>query len=144
MPPESDDDGLFLNRKDRRSRRLRPRRQIGNGSPRLPSGDGFRVDAIALGQRPQALLTMLYRPADRLCRCGAPMKNLSHSASFESPEKTAPSKCATRRCPLDGRVARMLKSIVCDPSYAYYSEPELGSVFRIPFQQRKPQIDEGR
>src|SRR5271165_2062060 len=56
MPPESDDDGLFLNRKDRRSRRLRPRRQIGNGSPRLPFGDGFRVDAIALGQRPPGSL----------------------------------------------------------------------------------------
>src|SRR5580658_6366307 len=97
MPPESDDDGLFLNRKDRRSRRLRPRRQIGNGSPRLPFGDGFRVDAVALRQRSQALLTMLYRSTDRLRRRGAPVYNLSHSASFESLEKTAPSKCGTKQ-----------------------------------------------
>ncbi|WP_210164315.1 hypothetical protein, partial [Mesorhizobium sp. LNJC398B00] len=42
-------------------------------------------------QRPQALLTMLYRSTDRLCRRGAPM-NLAHSASFDSDEKYAPSK----------------------------------------------------
>ena len=41
--------------------------------PRLPFGDGLRIDAVALGQSPQALLTMLYRSTDRLCRCGAPM-----------------------------------------------------------------------
>ncbi|MER9732253.1 hypothetical protein, partial [Mesorhizobium sp. M0205] len=29
---------------------------------------------------------------DRLCRRGAPMKNLAHSASFDSDEKYAPSK----------------------------------------------------
>jgi hypothetical protein len=27
-------------------------------------------------------LTMLYRSTDRLCRCGAPVQYLSHSASF--------------------------------------------------------------
>ncbi|MER8905913.1 hypothetical protein, partial [Mesorhizobium sp. M0772] len=35
---------------------------------------------------------MLYRSTDRLCRRGAPMKNLAHSASFDSDEKYAPSK----------------------------------------------------
>src|SRR3974390_1616128 len=35
---------------------------------------------------------MLYRSTDRLCRCGAPMQNLAHSASFESLDKDAPSK----------------------------------------------------
>jgi hypothetical protein len=35
---------------------------------------------------------MLYRSTDRLCRCGAPMKNLAHSASFDSDDKDAPSK----------------------------------------------------
>ena len=34
---------------------------------------------------------MLYRSTDRRCRRGAPMVNLSHSASFHSREKTAPS-----------------------------------------------------
>jgi hypothetical protein len=35
-------------------------------------------------------LTMLYRSTDRLCRCGAPMKNLAHSASLDSDDKNAP------------------------------------------------------
>ena len=35
---------------------------------------------------------MLYRSTDRLCRRGAPVKNLAHSASFDSSDKDAPSK----------------------------------------------------
>jgi hypothetical protein len=35
---------------------------------------------------------MLYRSTARLSRCGAPMKNLAHSASFHSSVKSAPSK----------------------------------------------------
>jgi hypothetical protein len=42
-------------------------------------------------------LTMLYRSTDRLCRCGAPMKNLAHSASFESLDKNAPSNAGTKQ-----------------------------------------------
>src|SRR6478752_7772325 len=34
---------------------------------------------------------MLYRSTDRLCRRGAPMQNLAHSASFDSDDKDAPS-----------------------------------------------------
>src|SRR5258707_12462490 len=60
--------------------------------PASPLRDGLLVDAVALSQRPQALLTMLYRSTDRLSRAGAPMKNLSHSASFDSRDKDAPSK----------------------------------------------------
>jgi hypothetical protein len=41
-------------------------------------------------------LTMLYRSTDRLSRCGAPVKNLAHSASFESLDKDAPSKPGTK------------------------------------------------
>ena len=48
-------------------------------------------EAVALGERPQALLTMLYRSTDCLCRCGAAVKNLTHSASFQSLENNAPS-----------------------------------------------------
>lgn len=36
--------------------------------------------------------TMLYRSTDSLCRRGAPMKNLAHSASLDSDDKDAPSK----------------------------------------------------
>src|ERR1700734_3788986 len=96
MPSEGDNDGLFLDGQDRRFGLLRSRRQVGNGGPGLPFGDGFRVDAVALGQNSQALLTMVYRSTDRLCRCGAPMKNLSHSASFESLDKNAPLKSGTK------------------------------------------------
>jgi hypothetical protein len=39
---------------------------------------------------------MLYRSTDCLCRRGAPMKNLAHSASFESFDKDAPSKPGTK------------------------------------------------
>src|SRR6185437_14023389 len=35
--------------------------------------------------------TMLYRSTDRLCRGGAAVKNLAHSASLHACEKTAPS-----------------------------------------------------
>jgi hypothetical protein len=37
-------------------------------------------------------LTMLYRSTDRLCRRGAPVQNLAHSASFDSDDKNEPSK----------------------------------------------------
>src|ERR1700723_3638677 len=40
---------------------------------------------------------MLYRSTDRLCRRGAPMQNLAHSASFESLDKDAPSKAGTKQ-----------------------------------------------
>jgi len=34
---------------------------------------------------------MLYRSTDRLCRCGAPMENLAHSASLHSRDNIEPS-----------------------------------------------------
>ena len=61
-----------------------------------PLGGGLLIDPEALGQRPQALLTMLYRSTDRLSRRGAPVQNLAHSASFESLDKDAPSKAGTK------------------------------------------------
>jgi hypothetical protein len=48
-------------------------------------------------------LTMLYRSTDCRSRCGAPVVNLTHSASFHSAEKNAPSnpgiKHASGYCP---------------------------------------------
>ena len=93
---EGDDDRLLLDRQHRRPRFLRSGRQVGHRAPLPPLGDGLLVDPVALGQRPQALLTMLYRSTDRLCRCGAPVKNLAHSASFHSMEKNAPSNAGTK------------------------------------------------
>ena len=92
VAPEGDDDRLFLDGEHRRPRLLRAGRQVGDRGPLLPLGDGLLVDPVAPGERPQALLTMLYRSTDRLCRRGAPMKNLAHSASFDSDDKDAPSK----------------------------------------------------
>src|SRR5271163_1456645 len=112
VPSERHDHGFFLNRQDRRPRRPRPRWQIGNGGSRLPFCDRLRVDAVALRQRPQTLLTMLYRSTDRLCRSGAPMKNLSHSASFESFDKNAPSKLGTKHLGYANRMEAAVASTI--------------------------------
>lgn len=67
----------------------------------------FWLIPLAPGQRPQALLTMLYRSTDRLCRRGAPMQNLAHSASFDWEHKDAPSKPGIKHLP-----CRHLRSVV--------------------------------
>jgi hypothetical protein len=50
---------------------------------------------------------MLYRSTERLCRCGAAVKNLSHSASLKFPGKGAPSNPGIKhlggRSPRSGR-----------------------------------------
>ena len=101
MPAEGNDHRLFLDSQNRRSGVLGAGRKIGDGRPLLPLGDRLGIDPVPLRQRPQALLTMLYRSTDCLCRRGAPMKNLAHSASFESLDKIAPSTPGTKhlRCP---------------------------------------------
>ena len=76
--------------------RCRPGLSVRNRGPLPPLGDGLRVDPMASGEGPQALLTMLYRSTDRRCRAGAPVKNLSHSASFWRSEKYAPSISGTK------------------------------------------------
>lgn len=81
---------IVLNRKHCRICLLRPGLQIGNGAALLPLGHSLRIDAVSPGKAPQALLTMLYRSTDRLCRCGAAVKNLSHSASLKFCDKGAP------------------------------------------------------
>jgi hypothetical protein len=49
-------------------------REIGRRSALLPLGDGLLFDPVAMRQRPQALLTMLYRSTDCLSRRGAPVE----------------------------------------------------------------------
>ena len=73
MLSERHDDGLFLDGQDRRFGFLRSRRHVRDRGPPLPLGDRLLIDSVALRQRPQARLTMLYRSTDRLCRCGAPV-----------------------------------------------------------------------
>src|SRR5476649_1901433 len=80
MAAEGDDDRLLLYREHRGFRLTRAGWQIGDRAALLPFGDGLGVDAIAPRQRSQARLTMLYRSTDRLCRRGAAVENLAHSA----------------------------------------------------------------
>jgi len=40
---------------------------------------------------------MLYRSTDRLSRCGAPVENLAHSASFQLTMNNAPSKSGIKQ-----------------------------------------------
>src|ERR687893_1248653 len=80
----------------------RPRRAICGGIPLPPFGDGLRVDAMALGQGSQARLTILYCSTDCLCRCGAPMENLAHSASLHSGDKNAPSNPGIKHVGIGG------------------------------------------
>src|SRR3954468_13069999 len=96
VAPKGDDDGLLLAREHRGARLLGTGALVLDRGALLPLGHRLRVDAVALGQHPQALLTMLDRSTDRLCRAGAPMKNLAHSASFHSGEKNAPSNPGTK------------------------------------------------
>ena len=50
-------------------------------------------------------MTMLYRSTDRLCRCGAPMQNLAHSASFDSDDNNEPSKLGIKHLAHQAEVA---------------------------------------
>jgi hypothetical protein len=96
MSAKGDDDRLFLDCQHRRTRVPRSGGEIGSRITLLPLRNRLRVDSVPLRQRPQALLTMLYRSTDRLCRAGASMQNLSHSASFHAEENNAPSKPETK------------------------------------------------
>src|SRR3954470_8316579 len=96
MPAEANDDRLFLDRQHRRSRLLWSRPSVHDRAARLPLAHRLLIDAVTSGERSQALFTMLYRSTDRLSRRGAPVKNLAHSASFDSCHKNAPSKCGTK------------------------------------------------
>ena len=91
MPAEGNNDSFFLHRQNRGAGMLRPGTKIGHRAALPPLRNRLGVDPMTTRQCSQALLTMLYRSTDRLCRCGAAVKNLSHSASFESGDKGAPS-----------------------------------------------------
>lgn len=89
---EGDDDRLLLNHQNRGLRLFRASRQIADALPLTPLRIRFLVHLVTLRQRPQALLNMLYCSKDRLRRRGAPVRNLSHSASLHAEENNAPSK----------------------------------------------------
>src|SRR5665213_226059 len=97
VAPEGDDRGFLFHRQDGRMRFLRPGPAIGDALPVLPLGDGLLVDAVAPGELPQALLTILYCSTECRCRGGAAVENLSHSASFHCWENNAPSKSGIKQ-----------------------------------------------
>lgn len=66
MLAKGDDDGLLLNRQDRRLGSSRPPRLVVHRASFLPSGDSLCVDPVPIGQDPQALLTILYCSTYRL------------------------------------------------------------------------------
>jgi hypothetical protein len=84
MSAERHDDRLLFNRKNCRFWVLGACPLVGERVAIAPLGHRLRIDAVALRQSPQALLTMLYRSTDCLSRGGAPMKNLAHNASLHS------------------------------------------------------------
>ena len=88
---------LFVGRQNGRLRLPRTGRDIGNRGPVPPRRDRLPVHPIALRQRPQVLLTMLYRSTDCPCRGGAPVQNLSHSASLHAGENAAPSHAGIKQ-----------------------------------------------
>src|SRR5688572_29889294 len=133
MPAEGDDDRLVLGRQHRRPRLSWSCRSIGDQGSLLPLRYGLLIDAVAPRELPQALLTMLYRSTHCLCRAGAPMQNLSHSASFHSSEKTAPSKSGIKHLerasaePTKSRHPRAVCSPVAGGAMPPAKRPELDS-----------------
>jgi hypothetical protein len=91
------DDRLFLNAQHRGMHILGAGPHVGSAAPTPPLSDRLGVDPVPLGQRPQALLTILYCLTDCRCRAGAPVKNLAHSASFHSCMDNAPSNSRTKQ-----------------------------------------------
>src|SRR6476660_6450651 len=113
MLAKGDDDGLVLKRQAGGFWLFRAGRKIGHRTALLPFCNGLWIDPIALGQRPQALLTILYCSTDCLCRCDAAVTNLSPSASFHSRENNAPSNpgikhLAPGQCPEEVGALRLL------------------------------------
>src|SRR5690242_11335354 len=126
VAPEGDDNGLVLRREHGRARVPGPGALVGNRRPGSPLSNRLRIDPVAPGENPQALLTMLYRSTHRLCRAGAPVENLAHSASFHSWDKNAPSNPGTEHL-----VARSRMSLIsCNNRCELSRMPRLYSLCR--------------
>jgi hypothetical protein len=70
---------LLLDRQHRELRVLGAGGKVRHRRAQRPVGDGLLADAMAFGQTRQAHLTMLYRSADRLRRCGAAGANARYT-----------------------------------------------------------------
>src|ERR1039458_2194767 len=123
VPAKGNDDGLFLDRQHRGFYIRGAGGMIADRTALLPLGHGLLVDAVASGKHPQARLTILYCSTDRLCRRGAAMKNLSHSASFQPKDKIAPSNAGTKHESRGSRPVLGGRGGAIPPRYSTISMP---------------------
>ena len=101
--PKCDDDGLLVERKHGQLAVPRPGRKIGDRSPPAPLGHGLPTDTVAPDSALRLSSLYLYCSTDYLSRCGAAVKNLAHSASFQAKEKIAQSKSGIKHLvPMEG------------------------------------------
>ncbi len=91
MTPECNDRCLLGLGQGRGVRGLRPGLQILNRCPLAPFCDRLRVDPQLSAQRRERSLRSLYCCSDGVRGRGAPVTYLSHTASFHSNERIAPS-----------------------------------------------------
>src|SRR5690606_25742349 len=74
VPAKGDDDRLFLDRQHGRPGLLRPSLPVIESPALPPLRHRLRIDPVAPGQNPQALLTILYCSTNRRCRAGVPWR----------------------------------------------------------------------
>jgi hypothetical protein len=86
------DDRPLLDRQNGGLRVARAGRQIGDRAAPFPLGDSLWVDAVALSQRPQALLTMLYRSGPY-----GHARDRPHRPKAADPMRTISSRLSARR-----------------------------------------------
>ena len=73
MLAKGNDHRLLLDAQHRGMRVLGAGPHIDGAASASPLGNRFGVDPVALGENPQALLTILYCSTDCRCRAGAPV-----------------------------------------------------------------------
>jgi hypothetical protein len=91
VPSKGDDCRLLFLGQDRRARFLRPGLHVFDRRALSPPRYGLGIDAEFPAQLRERSLRSLYRCSDGVRGRGAPVTNLSHSASFHSCERIAPS-----------------------------------------------------
>ncbi len=91
VPTECNDDSFLLFAENRRTRFLQPGLSILNSRSLPPLRHRLRIDAKLSAQLRGRTLRSLYCCSESVRGRGAPLTNLSHSASFHSNERIAPS-----------------------------------------------------
>jgi hypothetical protein len=90
MLPKGDDDRFLLERQHRRLGILGASRDILDRTASFPLDDGLLVHPVALGQNPQALLTILYCSTASLLDDAPHLLRASHAVVLALPCKICP------------------------------------------------------